>query len=113
MKNNCITILHYLIKIIAAVVALIYSTNVWKNSTEKKFQIKFHFLETLYIFAAVIIKYFYMSFFETIFLEEADMFVASLNAKTQQKIFCNIRIAEKTNDSELFKKLNYCWCVNF
>ena len=47
-----------------------------------------------------------MSFFETIFLEEADMFVASLDVKTQKKIFYNVRIAEQTNDSELFKKLN-------
>jgi phage-related protein len=47
-----------------------------------------------------------MSFFETIFLEEADVFVASLDVKTKQKIFYNIRIAEQTNDPELFKKLN-------
>ena len=47
-----------------------------------------------------------MQFFETIFLEEADIFVASLGVKTQQKIFYNIRIAEQTNDPELFKKLN-------
>jgi len=47
-----------------------------------------------------------MQFFETIFLEEADIFIASLDIKTQQKIFYNIRVAEQTNDSELFKKLN-------
>ena len=47
-----------------------------------------------------------MHFFQTIFLEEADIFVASLDVKTQQKIFYNIRIAEQTNDSELFKKIN-------
>ena len=46
-----------------------------------------------------------MQFFETIFLKEADVFVASLDKKTQQKIFYNIRIAEQTNDPELFKKL--------
>ena len=39
-------------------------------------------------------------------MEEADIFVASLDMKTQQKIFYNIRIAEQTNDSELFEKLN-------
>ena len=47
-----------------------------------------------------------MQFFETIFLEEADIFVDSLDRKVQQKIFYNIRIAEQTNDPELFKKLN-------
>jgi hypothetical protein len=47
-----------------------------------------------------------MNFFETIFLEEADVFISSLSAKTQQKIFYNIRVAEQTNDPELFKKLD-------
>jgi len=47
-----------------------------------------------------------MHFFETIFLEEADLFVASLDIKIQKKIFYNVRIAEQTNDPELFKKLN-------
>ena len=47
-----------------------------------------------------------MQFFETIFLEEADVFVASLDMKMQQKIFYNVRVAEQTNDPELFKKLN-------
>ena len=47
-----------------------------------------------------------MQFFETIFLEEADVFIASLDKKTRQKIFYNVRIAEQTNDPELFKKLN-------
>ena len=39
-------------------------------------------------------------------MEEADIFIASLDVKTQQKIFYNIRIAEQTNDPELFKKIN-------
>ena len=47
-----------------------------------------------------------MHFFETIFLEEADIFISSLSIKTQRKIFYNVRIAEQTNDPELFKKLN-------
>jgi len=47
-----------------------------------------------------------MQFFKTIFLEEADKFVATLDAKVQQKIFYNVHIAEQTNDPELFKKLN-------
>ena len=47
-----------------------------------------------------------MQFFETIFLEEADKFVATLDIKTQEKILYNVHIAEQTNDSELFKKLN-------
>ena len=37
-----------------------------------------------------------MQFFETIFLEEADMFVQTLDKKSQQKIMFNVRIAEQT-----------------
>ncbi len=47
-----------------------------------------------------------MQFFETIFLEEADEFIQSLDRKSQQKVMYNVRIAEQTNDPELFKKLN-------
>jgi phage-related protein len=47
-----------------------------------------------------------MQYFETIFLEEADKFILSLDEKTQRKVFYNIRIAEHTNDYNLFKKLN-------
>jgi phage-related protein len=47
-----------------------------------------------------------MQYFETIFLEEADKFVFSLDAKTRKKIFYNVRISEQTNDPELFKKLD-------
>lgn len=47
-----------------------------------------------------------MQFFETIFLEEADEFIATLDIKSQKKVMFNVRIAEKTNDPELFKKLN-------
>ena len=65
-------------------------------------------MKLLFIFVANKINY--MQFFETIFLEEADVFVASLDRKTQQKIFYNVRIAEQTNDPELFKKLtNDIW----
>jgi len=46
-----------------------------------------------------------MQYFETIILEEVDKFIATLDDKTRKKIFYNIRIAEQTNDSELFKKL--------
>lgn len=46
-----------------------------------------------------------MKYFETVFLEEANTFVASLDAKAQKKVFYNIRIAEQTNDPKLFKKL--------
>lgn len=60
----------------------------------------------LFVYLCQKIKKTYMPFFETIFLEEADMFVASLDVKTRQKIFYNIRVAEQTNDPELFKKLN-------
>jgi phage-related protein len=47
-----------------------------------------------------------MQFFETLFLEEADEFMQTLDKKSQQKIMFNIRVAEQTNDPELFKKLN-------
>ena len=47
-----------------------------------------------------------MQYFETIFLEEADEFMQTLDSKTQKKILYNVRIAEQTNDPELFKKLN-------
>ncbi len=47
-----------------------------------------------------------MQFFETIFLEEADKFMESLDVKSNKKIMFNVRIAEQTNDPELFKKLN-------
>lgn len=45
-----------------------------------------------------------MRFFETIFLEEADKFMATLDLKSQKKIMFNIRVAEQTNDPELFKQ---------
>lgn len=47
-----------------------------------------------------------MKFFETIFLEEADKFIQTLDTKSQQKIMYNVRVAEQTNDPELLKKLN-------
>lgn len=47
-----------------------------------------------------------MQFFETIFLEEADSFVQTMDEKSRQKVMFNVRIAEQTNDPELFKKLN-------
>jgi hypothetical protein len=47
-----------------------------------------------------------MQFFETIFLEEADNFLQTLDKKSQQKVMFNVRVAEQTNDPGLFKKLN-------
>nr|NQU94120.1 type II toxin-antitoxin system RelE/ParE family toxin [Bacteroidota bacterium] len=47
-----------------------------------------------------------MQFFETIFLEEADEFMQTLDKKTRQKVMYNVRVAEQTNDPGLFKKLN-------
>ena len=47
-----------------------------------------------------------MQFFETIFLEEADNFLQTLDKKSQQKVIFNVRVAEQTNDPVLFKKLN-------
>ena len=38
-------------------------------------------------------------------MEEADQFLAGLDAKTIKKIFYNIDLAEQTNDPKLFKKL--------
>ena len=46
-----------------------------------------------------------MHYFETIILEDADKFIFKLDDKSRKKIFFNIRVAEQTNDAELFKKL--------
>jgi uncharacterized protein YpiB (UPF0302 family) len=46
-----------------------------------------------------------MRFFHTIFLDEADKFIASLKVKAVKKILYNIDLAEQTNDPRLFKKL--------
>lgn len=46
-----------------------------------------------------------MRYFETLFLEEADAFIAGLQPKTRRKIIYNIDLAEQTNDPKLFKKL--------
>lgn len=48
-----------------------------------------------------------MRYFETRFLDEADDFIAQLDAKTVKKIFYNIDLAEQTNDPKLFKKLQF------
>jgi phage-related protein len=51
-----------------------------------------------------------MRYFETIFLEEANEFIAGLDSKSIKKIFYNIDLAEQTNDPRLFKKLqNDIW----
>lgn len=51
-----------------------------------------------------------MRYFETKFLEEADVFISTLDPKTIRKIFYNIDLAEQTNDPALFKKLqNDIW----
>ncbi len=47
-----------------------------------------------------------MRFFNTLFLEDADEFIATLDVKTIRKILYNIDLAEQTNDPKLFKKLN-------
>jgi len=46
-----------------------------------------------------------VQYFETRFLEEADKFIAGLDAKAIKKVFYNIDLAEQTNDPKLFKKL--------
>lgn len=48
-----------------------------------------------------------MKYFETLFLEEADKFLAELDPKTLKKIFYNIDLAEQTNDPRLLKKLQH------
>jgi len=47
-----------------------------------------------------------MQYFETIFLEEVDKFMATLDIKSRKKVMFNMRVSEQTNDPELFKKLN-------
>lgn len=44
--------------------------------------------------------------FKTIFLENADDFIRSLDKKTRKKLFQTIRAAEQTNNPKFFKKLN-------
>lgn len=44
--------------------------------------------------------------FRVEFLPEAVEFMDSLDQKSQQKIYYNIKKAQLTNDAELFKKLN-------
>ena len=44
--------------------------------------------------------------FKIEFLPEAVEFMESLDQKSQQKIYYNIKKAQLTNDPELFKKLN-------
>ncbi len=46
-----------------------------------------------------------MKNFETIFLEAAKEFIASLDKKSASKVFYNIDLAEQTNDTKIFKKL--------
>jgi phage-related protein len=46
-----------------------------------------------------------MRYFETRFMEEANLFIAQLDKKTIKKILYNIDLAEQTNDPKLFKKL--------
>jgi phage-related protein len=47
-----------------------------------------------------------MRYFQTIFLEEAELFISGLEQKTIKKILYNIDLAEQSNDPKLFKKLN-------
>lgn len=46
-----------------------------------------------------------MHYFRTRFLEQANEFIAGLDAKAARKLFYNIDLAEQTNDPKLFKKL--------
>ena len=44
-----------------------------------------------------------MRYFETIFLEEADKFIAGLDPKAARKVFYNVDLAEQLNDPRLSK----------
>ncbi len=46
-----------------------------------------------------------MHYFRTRFLEQANEFIAGLDAKAARKLFYYIDLAEQTNDPKLFKKL--------
>jgi len=46
-----------------------------------------------------------MRYFDTRFLEDADIFIAGLASKAIKKVFYNIDLAEQMNDPQLFKKL--------
>ena len=46
-----------------------------------------------------------MRYFQTRFLDEADKFIAELDAKSAMKVLYNVDLAEQTNDPRLFKKL--------
>lgn len=60
----------------------------------------FLYLETIRIFVKKTVR-----FFETIFLEEANVFLVGLDKKSASKVIYNIDLAEQTNDPRLFKKL--------
>lgn len=47
------------------------------------------------------------AFFRTVFLEEAEIFLSTLDPKTVKKVLYNIELAERTHDSKLFKKLHH------
>ena len=46
-----------------------------------------------------------MRYFQTRFLDEAYKFIAELDAKSAMKVLYNVDLAEQTNDTRLFKKL--------
>lgn len=48
-----------------------------------------------------------LRYFETRFLDEADKFISELDQKIVNKILYNINLAEQTNDSRLFKKIQF------
>ena len=51
-----------------------------------------------------------MQYFHTLFLEEAEKFLATLSPKVVRKVIYHVDLAEKTNDPKLFKKLgNDIW----
>jgi hypothetical protein len=53
-------------------------------------------------------------FFQTVFLTEADLFIARMNVSDREKLFRKIYQAERVRDPALFKKLsNEIWELRF
>ncbi len=53
-------------------------------------------------------------FFQTVFLEEADLFIARLKSADREKLFRKVYQAERVRDPALFKKLrDEIWELRF
>ena len=65
---------------------------------------KFLKLETFCIF--VQLNTLILQYFNTLFLENVDRFLETLDLKSANKIVYNIKLAEQTNDPRLLKKVH-------